>query len=134
MRDSTRIRRTLSIKRFFTALNNLERSTAKLNERVEQWAIGDVLTAQPVNGIISITKGHKPYEGQGMDRIDSEEQKKIMKAERKRQNDNLLKSMGLYKPTQEQRSAHVQEFVQVFYVDFSQGEGRGCYAKYKNPK
>lgn len=123
-------RRTLSIKRFFTALNNLERSTARLNERVEQWAIGDVLTAQPVNGIISITKGH----GVSMDRIDSEEQKKIMKAERKRQNDNLLKSMGLYKPNQEIANAKVLQYVTVFYVDFSQGEGRGCYAKYKNLK
>lgn len=118
-----------AIKRFLDALLDLERSTGILDERVKQWrepaSVTSILTAQVVNGTLTIEPTSKDNDLKETDK---------QKDERRKANEAVLRSYGLLKPPKPKEIPVVKpipDYVLIYYVDF---QTKACTAKYKEPK
>lgn len=114
---------------FLDSLNSLERSAARLTVRQQEWMrVKPVLTGHAVGGTLNVSYVYDKTRG-SMKHIESAEQKRIARKERARQNEAVLKLYGLYKP-KPIRGIN-ETFTYIYYVDFSNSVGRGCYATHK---
>lgn len=112
------------VNKLLTAFDDLERVNNKLNEKVKAFRNNKpIMINNQEEGILE------------MKYLDPKDSKKNSKEERKKQNDKVLQSYGLLKNKQQViKVPYAPTYTQIFYVDFSSTETRGCYAKYKRER